>query len=273
MTIPIRILYDEYGRTGNRFLAYLEPIAWAICKKKKVIILFPENILKHYDYFRSSPYISLPLWGKGKMTWRVARKLFLYNKLAQSFYKTKLSRKLGFYAEWVNNILQEPHEYWPKVKPQIQELFTPNDNIKKPIDATFAKVHKGGTKIIGVHIRREDFKTAYGGIYYYEDDVFIGYMQQIQLLVPGCKFCIASNESVSPRYAELFDIIVNPIPNAAGDLYALSRCDYIIGPPSTYNCWASFIGDVPLFSMKQGNLTINLTDFQVYRDEDYKNNR
>lgn len=253
-------------------MAYLEPIAWAICNRKKVIILFPENILKHYDHLRTSPYICLPLWGMGKLWWRIARKVFLYNRLAQAFYRTSLSEKLGFHTEWVNDILQEPHEYWPKVKQQIQALFTPNDDIKKPIDAAFAAVRTGGAKIVGVHIRREDFRTAYGGIYFYEDEVFIGYMRQLQELLPGCKFCIASNESVSPRYAELFDLVANPVPNAAGDLYALSQCDYIIGPPSTYNCWASFIGDAPLFSMTKGNLSLSLADFQVYRDEDYKNN-
>lgn len=144
MTYPFKILYDEYGRTGNRFFAYLEPIAWAICMHKKVIILFPENILQHYDYFRNSPYVSLPLWGKGKLWWRIFRKIFFYNRMAQAFYQLGLSEKLGFYAEWHDNVLREPHKYWPKVKPLIQTLFTPNDSIKVPIDESFAKAKNRG---------------------------------------------------------------------------------------------------------------------------------
>lgn len=144
MTTPFKILYDEYGRTGNRFFAYLEPIAWAICKQKRVVILFPEKILQHYDKLRNSSCVRLPLWGKGKLWWRIARKVFYYNHLAQAFYKTRLSEKLGFYAEWQDDILREPHEYWPKVKPQIQQLFTPNDDIKLPIDELFKKVKSGG---------------------------------------------------------------------------------------------------------------------------------
>lgn len=270
MTLPFKILYDEYGRTGNRFFAYLEPIAWAICKQKRVVILFPEKILQHYDKLRNSSCVRLPLWGKGKLWWRIARKVFYYNRLAQAFYKTRLSERLGFYAEWQDDILREPHEYWPMVKPQIQQLFTPNDDIKLPIDELFKKVKSGGVRIVGVHIRREDYKTAYGGIYYYEDEVFIGYMQQMQRLVPGCRFCIASTESISPRYAELFGLVANPVPNAAGDLYALSQCDYIIGPPSTFNAWASFIGDTPLFTLYQKDMTLTLDGFKVWRDDHYK---
>lgn len=264
MTIPFRIIYDEYGRTGNRFFAYLDSIGWAIQKNRKVVILFPENILKHFDVLRKSKYISLPLWNKSKLRWRIYRKVFLYNKITLAFYKTKLSRFLGFYAGWED--LRESQVYYPKVKSQIQDLFIPNDYVKKPIDALFANIKNGGA-IVGVHIRKEDYKTAYGGIYYYDDDVFIRYMQQMTKLLPHCSFYISSNESMSSRYVELFKIVDKPVGSAVGDLYALSQCDYIIGPPSTFNCWASFIGDVPLYTMFKKGETITLDDFSVMRSE------
>lgn len=109
MKLPFRVIYDEYGRTGNRFFAYLDSIGWAILNHKKVIILFPENILKHFDNFRNSQYISIPLWNKKAIWWRLFRKMFLYNKVATSFYKTNLSHKLGFFAGWDD--LRESHIY------------------------------------------------------------------------------------------------------------------------------------------------------------------
>lgn len=124
-----------------------------------------------------------------------------------------------------------------------------------------------GGAIVGVHIRKEDYKTAYGGIYYYDDEVFIHYMQQLAKLLPGCSFYISSNENISSRYVELFKIVDKPVDSAVGDLYALSQCDYIIGPPSTFNCWASFIGDVPLYTMFKKGETITLDDFSVMRSE------
>jgi hypothetical protein len=35
------------------------------------------------------------------------------------------------------------------------------------------------------------------------------------------------------------------------DLYLLSKCDYIMGPPSTFSGWASFYGNVPLYMLKE----------------------
>lgn len=268
MQPPIRILYDEYGRTGNRFFAYLDSLGWAIVHNKKVVILFPEKILQDFDAFRKSRYVSLPLWGRGKLVWRIMRKLFFYNVLIQKFYKTRLSHSVGFYAGWGD--LRESHQYWPQAKPQIQALFVPNDDVKLPIDRVFTDVKFGGGKIVGVHIRREDYKTAYGGIYYYDDEVFIGYMKQMEALLPGCQFYISSNEKISPKYKELFQLVETPVHSAVGDLYALSQCDYIIGPPSTFNCWASFVGDVPLFTMFKPNNTLTVDSFVVMRDEIYQ---
>ena len=45
------------------------------------------------------------------------------------------------------------------------------------------------------------------------------------------------------------------------DVYALSQCDYILGPPSTFSMWASFIGDVPLRIVKYANENITLDQF------------
>jgi len=118
-----------------------------------------------------------------------------------------------------------------------------------------------------VHIRKEDYKTAYGGIYYYDDELFLHYMRQIDKLLPHCSFYISSNEKISSRFSAQFTIVDKPVDSAVGDLYALSQCDYIIGPPSTFNCWASFIGDTPLYTMFKKNETIPLDSFSVIRSD------
>lgn len=50
-------------------------------------------------------------------------------------------------------------------------------------------------------------------------------------------------------------------PAIVEDLYALSRCNYIMGPPSTFTMWASFIGDVPLRIVKYSNENIERDEF------------
>jgi hypothetical protein len=48
-----------------------------------------------------------------------------------------------------------------------------------------------------------------------------------------------------------------------GDLYALARCDYIMGPPSTYTQWASFYGNQPLYHLRSGDDRVEREKFRV----------
>lgn len=55
----------------------------------------------------------------------------------------------------------------------------------------------------------------------------------------------------------------------ARDLYSLSKCDYIIGPPSTFSRWASLVGHVPIHLIWDKNKPILKESFSpmLYLDE------
>jgi hypothetical protein len=54
-----------------------------------------------------------------------------------------------------------------------------------------------------------------------------------------------------------------PKGNIAQDMYALSKCDYIIGPKATtMSAWAAFIGESMLSQIDYGIDTFDLTDFK-----------
>ena len=76
-----------------------------------------------------------------------------------------------------------------------------------------------------------------------------------------CKFIIFSNESSS------FDETSNNIYISQNawyvDHHLMSQCDYLIGPPSTFTMWASYIGKVKYFHMKDNSGKINLCDFTL----------
>jgi len=48
------------------------------------------------------------------------------------------------------------------------------------------------------------------------------------------------------------------------DMYAFARCDYLIGPPSTFTLWASFYGCVPLNLIRSSDQRQALADFRVH---------
>ena len=51
--------------------------------------------------------------------------------------------------------------------------------------------------------------------------------------------------------------------SAVGDLCALAKCDYIIGPLSTFSMWASFYGHKPLFIIRDDKARIERNEFRV----------
>ena len=45
------------------------------------------------------------------------------------------------------------------------------------------------------------------------------------------------------------------------DQWLMSQCDYLVGPPSTFTTWASFMGKVPLLHIMGKDQKVQLCDF------------
>ena len=51
--------------------------------------------------------------------------------------------------------------------------------------------------------------------------------------------------------------------DARSDHYLMSRCDYIVGPPSTFSMWASYIGKAKYCHIRSGTDAITADSFTV----------
>ena len=118
-----------------------------------------------------------------------------------------------------------------------------------------------GKLLVGVHIRRTDYKDYLNGKYYYSLDFYKQIIKRLAELIGerNVYFVLFSDETVQID-----------LPNCTQshgtwyqDLDSMSNCDYLIGPPSTFSCWASYMGNVPQYFIKDTERTIQLTDFQV----------
>lgn len=253
--MPYRIICDDYCQLCNRFWSYIDSIGWAIKNNGHVYSLFWDKNIKDFDNLRYNKYISFPshdiyAFNKGIkiLGWNLSK--FIYartidSSFAHKLYKSSKLKSLGFLEGW-------PTRYITENLPDrkiIKDLFLPNKYILEKVDPVINEYKKNNYFIIGIHIRRGDYKTWLNGIYYYSFDTYKKYMEQIQLLYADKKVCfyIASNEKVPMEKFKNFSCINIDKANAATDLYALSLCDRIIGPPSTYSRWASFVNQVPLF--------------------------
>lgn len=122
-----------------------------------------------------------------------------------------------------------------------------------------------GNILIGIHIRRRDYAQYRNGIYYYKDEVYINYALKVKsFFKQEVVFIICSDEKLNKSsFSELNCIISTN--NSIIDLDILSNCNFIMGPPSTFSGWASFIKNIPLYHIKdKDSVNLKLEDFIIY---------
>ncbi len=148
---------------------------------------------------------------------------------------------------------------------RLRLLFAPSDHVASEVQKLLGP-KRPQVVTVGVHLRRGDYRTYLNGKYYYENEVYIRYMQQLKEEIEKegkeARFLLCSNESTADERFRPFHIIRQQGGDMMIDLYGLAACDYIIGPPSTYSQWASFWGKVPLRPLDSSDLQLKLGDFK-----------
>ena len=137
-----------------------------------------------------------------------------------------------------------------KHQDEIRQFFTPVKKYRDEVNAVISKARTVADVVIGVHIRRGDYIRYESGIWYYEDDVYVEKMLQVQnqFTAEGktCAFVIAAIETINKNNFPAELKIFTEQRHFVTDMYCLAACDAIIGPPSTYSLWAAFYGKIPL---------------------------
>jgi len=133
----------------------------------------------------------------------------------------------------------------------IKAFFTPVVEHRLPVERCMKRARSVGDIVIGVHVRRGDYASWENGRYLFSWEEYGRFMAEGAGSFPGRRvvFLVCSNEALPASLKERDDVVPGP-GEAVQDLYALSRCDYLMGPPSTFTGWASFFGDVPLLQIK-----------------------
>lgn len=250
--------YDYPGQLCNRIWSLVPSIAKGIACKERVLIL---NFGEYSSFFQSLnknklvSFKSITLLSRILLSLRY-RNYIHYSKknILSSFFNINLTEG------WHN--LSNNQEDVIKYSDEIRDIFDISADVKNEVDSFLSSLHYDF--IVGVHIRRGDYKEWLDGIYYYENSVFSTIINDIseQMRTADKKvgFLLCSNEDID---CKLFSEDSFVIPNSSGikDLYALSKCSYIIGPPSTFSQWASFYGKVPLKFVLNADERIQLSDF------------
>jgi hypothetical protein len=142
---------------------------------------------------------------------------------------------------------------------KIREFFRPTEEYEQSSLKAVEPLKGRADVVVGVHIRQGDYQALNGGQYFFPISRYAAWMHEIAAQFPDRKtsFLVCSDEK---RHASEFPgLSVGFGPGTpVGDLYALAKCDYIVGPLSTFSQWASFYGERPLFSLRTADDSIEL---------------
>jgi hypothetical protein len=261
------ILATPYGQTSNKLFQFIHLDSF--CRENNLVFshVYMEEFKDVYPQIPiTKPCFPQNIWLKLFSSSRLLTKLFCLNLIDEQkieqykkvFKESEHTFCYGFFFRSKETTLKYRNLY--------QKMFTPNFD-KISLDQTWLKRDFDQQKIVAIHIRRGDYKGFEGGRYYYSDQVYLSKMNEIQdILGHKPKFILFTNDADLNlnEYLKQFSNQVSLSKNSvAVDHYLLSKTDYIIGPPSTFTLWASYIGEVKLYQIEDPTEKVDLSQFFI----------
>lgn len=257
------IVESNGGQLCNKIWSYASILAYARHYKKKLVILDFDEYASEFPYLiKDKSIMILPYKRYGKYARRIIRILKKIGLMIDVSYPSKpklISNIQGWESRFKLEYLDGNN-----IK-RIKSLFTPRTVVIEKCNQIINQKRAIFTTIIGIHIRRGDYREYADGQYFYTDEEYLAFMKQMKDLVSGSvSFLICSNEFVDINKFDDLDCFQIPNSTAIEDLYGLSQCDYILGAHSTYSMWASFFGEKPLKLLMSRDENFTLNDFEVF---------
>jgi hypothetical protein len=285
----------KFGQLGNRLFAFAHLIANAAANNTLVANLSFDEYAKYFDGTSQNTFCRYPRVISFPMSNRLRSILFFFNRAILKFlrrlriFQSPLHIIIiadlpeyqfgdGRCYELNSNTFQEIVKEKPivflfgrffrdymnfeKYKDVIRSYFTPTKEIQDKVSKLLNAARKNSDLVIGVHIRRGDYALFDNGRYFYSQEQYARKITILQANLAQKKitYILCSNDIIDGKVFEDVKFIIadgQPIE----DMYTLSQCDLIMGPPSTFSAWAAFHGDKPLYQIKDINKIITVQDF------------
>ncbi|TNF49269.1 MAG: hypothetical protein EP305_03245 [Bacteroidetes bacterium] len=277
------LLHHAYGQLANRMILIIHFTAYCLDRK---ISLSITNFEQYLELFDDAALKSLE---DQSITFR---KHNLFDRMRLSMlYRLgnipKLSRLIDirkshdlkdqtFNMEQLDDLVQNYRYVVPegwlfrcttlteKHRKDIVQLFQPDKVTKAKINVFFEQVPLDRIKV-GVHIRRRDYREFLEGKYFYNDEIYLSLMDQIEKLFKDkeIQFLVFSDEPVSNLIRSRQHVLVSEN-SFIEDFFSMSMCDYLMGPPSTFTLVAAYLGKCKLAHIEEEHhLSLSIDQFQT----------
>ncbi|QHV95273.1 alpha-1,2-fucosyltransferase [Spirosoma endbachense] len=273
------IVQKSSGQLGNKLLISAHATAYCLSRHETLL-----NAVLGYDAI----YFSASLFARNRIFVVNSKRLqWIFSKCLRGIKQTiTIFRSRPLFDEyqvgWVHtelNDLRRGKKNWLLLEGEgfrssidvqrnqatIRSLFSPKTKYIKQVDRIIVSLKEKGSLLVGIHLRKGDYKDWKSGEYYFDDLTYMNYIEQAKRLFKNQSvgFILCSDEPINKNlfqsetaYISTNEVIV--------DLYLLAKCDYLIGPPSTFSGWASFYGDVPLCVVESKDAELTLSNFKRY---------
>jgi hypothetical protein len=249
------IFARDKSQMCNNLLQYAHVYAWGREHGRKVISM---RFSYKYQYFRIC-YTDLTGFG-----WYLLAKYLAAVKLLptasfkhhdcdkEALEQMMLRHKHIVVSGWFVRY----YDLFLKYRQEICDLFEIDKQYTEAVKKKMREA-EGNDKILrlGVHIRRGDYAKWEDGRYYYDDAVYVRHIQAFAALHSdeNVHVYLSTNDSEVSEAAyqkQCPNVRIHCLGGSAPeDLYMLSECDYLIGPPSTFSLVAAMYRDIPLYRM------------------------
>lgn len=278
------IVEDTYGRLGNHLLTLVHAMAFAAERKAMLIYVSLDPYAHYFHRFRHNLLCSYPrslplplapslakrLMVRGRAAWlgRAAASNPLFSRLVFGPDGERIRRHMpgrrvtdldafahdsglesvrvlalpGFHLHGPSLVAKHRESLLPWLKPHPDY----HDRIETPL----AKLRSRHRRVIGVHVRHEDYRTWQGGRFYYPLETYRRWMQALaaETTEASTGFFVASTEDLQGVDWGGLDVALGG--GVVEDLFGLAGCDAILGPPSTFSLFSAFYGGVPLLQVE-----------------------
>lgn len=256
--------YSEFfeGTRGNIYCRYPVPKrrSWMDVVPGVAAALRKTRILYHLTRYTSLLNERFPIFGNAAITLHELPGHYI-TLLDGSEYQEKIRpAKIVFvYGWWLRapNLVKKHGD-------KIRAYFRPVEKFQIAGRAAIEPLRRDADVVIGVHIRQGDYRGWFGGKYFFPAARYAAWMQELAAQFPNRKvaFFVCSDE---PRNVGEFPglSVGFGTDSPVSDIYALARCDYILGAKSTFSQWASFYGEKPLLQVCGTDEPAKLENFRV----------
>lgn len=252
------IVLNKDCQMSNRLLLNAHCLATALeCEQDLQMCTFGD-LAKYYECKMEEGSIKVEIKDENKVIGRIYRILReRYNVYRMDRVKKYIedlpitireikanSQKKHFIHNWYFRNYRGLEKY----QKNIRNFFEPKEEYKKEASKLINRLHLADKTVVAVHIRHGDYLEWQNGRFYFPIEAYLAWIENVRNVFEddsvSLHFILFSNTKIISKVENMDDITISNL-SAVEDQFLMSQCDYIMGPPSTFSWWASFMGKKP----------------------------